>query len=189
MGKLVYNELEVSEVPPRRTEGKPIVEAGKERQNLFLFSCGPWATLMLLYLPDLIFLFENFSFCLPSTTCSWFIVSQAKSHLFAFMKYLLKNFLVLPGPFSTPLVKNKGSSTLHSPDSLISTANVLMVSISTYICEFYITSRSLSQLQIVFHSSSPAFAPAWQVPQSPPEGWTPHSARQGYSSDILSPHT
>lgn len=120
MGKLVCNELEVSEGPPRRAEGKPIVKAGKERQNLFffLFSCGLWATLMLLHLLDLIFLFENFSsFCLPSTTCSWFIVSQAESHLFAFMKYLLKNFFVLPGSFFTPLVKNKGSSTLHSPDS------------------------------------------------------------------------
>ena len=43
MGKLVCNELEVSEGPPRRAEGKPIVKAGKERQNLFFFSVLLWS--------------------------------------------------------------------------------------------------------------------------------------------------
>lgn len=103
-------------------------------------------------------------------------VSQAKSHLFTFTKHLLEYLLVLADSFSTPLINTKGSSTLstsHSTDYLLGTANVLMASIPTYACEFYILPTSLSELQIAFHASSPASPPEHQVLQHPPQWWAP----------------
>lgn len=108
--------------------------------------------------PDLTFLFETLYLCyLPSTTFSWFIVSQAESHLRTFIEYLLNNFFALPDPFSTPRVQNKGSSALHFSLHWLSRRYCKCshgFNFHIYVWIPHPTHIS-TELQIAFHASSP----------------------------------
>lgn len=75
---------------------------------LFFFPCSSWHALMPWHLTGLAFLSETFLCCLPRAPLSWLVsVSHTKSHVFTLTQHLLEDFLVLTGPFSMPLIKNK----------------------------------------------------------------------------------
>lgn len=111
-------------------------------------------------------------------------VSQAESHLFTFTKYLLKNFSVLPSPFSTPLVKNKCSLTLYfSPHWLSGGYCKCSHGFNFHLHMWILHLAQISpEHQIAFHASSPASSPGHQVRWLLSECQAPRSARQGCSS-------